>query len=58
MFAVQNPPLVPFILITVSADSGHNTATEIKYSIPLKGIKPKNRKINIIHSLPSNDGKY
>ena len=58
MFVLQNPPSVPSILITVLAKSGHNTATEIKYSIPLKGIKPENRKINIIRSLPSNDGKY
>ena len=58
MLVMQNPPSVPSILITVSADSGHNTATRIKYSIQLKGIKPENRKINIIRSLPSNDGKY
>ena len=58
MFGLQNPPSVPSILITVSADSGPNTATRIKYSVPLKGIKPENRKINIIRSLPSNDGMY
>ena len=58
MFCLQNPPSVPSILITVSADSEHNAATRIKYSVPLKGIKPENRKINIIRSLPSIDGKY
>ena len=58
MFGLQNPPSVPSILITVSADTGPNTATRIKYSVPLKRIKPENRKINIIRSLPSNDGKY
>ena len=58
MFGLQNPPSVPSILITVLADSGHNTATRIKYSVPwpLKGIKPENKKINVICSLHSNDG--
>ena len=54
MFGLQNPPSVPSILIIVLAKSGHNTATEV----PLKGIKPENKKINIIRSLPNNDGKY
>ena len=58
MFVLQNPPSVPSILITVSADSGHNTATRLRYSVTLTGIKPENRKINIIRSLLSNDGKY
>ena len=34
------------------------TATEIKYSVPLKGIKPNNRKTNIVCSLPSINGNY
>ena len=58
MFGLQNPPSVPSILITVLAKSGHITATEIKYSVPLKGIKPENKKINIIRSLPSSDSKF
>ena len=58
MFGLQNPPFVPSILITVSADSGYNITTRIKCSVPLKGIKPENRMINIIRSLPSNEGKY
>ena len=58
MFGLQNPPSVPSILVTVSAYSENNTGTRIKYSVPLKGIKPENKKINIIRSLPSSDSKY
>ena len=29
----------------MSADNGYNTATRIKYSILLKGIKPENRRL-------------
>ena len=57
MFSLQNPPSVHSILITVLAKCGHNTATRVKYSIPLKGIKPEKRKFIIIRSLPSCDGK-
>ena len=39
----------PSILFTVSAMHGPDTVAEIKYSIQLRGIKPK-RKINIIPS--------
>ena len=38
---LDNPPSVPSILITVLADSGHNTATTIKYSVPLKELNQK-----------------
>ena len=51
MFGSQNLPSCPSILITVSAIHGHDTVTRIKYSIPLRGIKPDNMKINIIRSL-------
>ena len=58
MFGLQNPPSVPSIVITVSADNGYNATTRIKCSVQFKGIKPENRMINITHSLPSNEGKY
>ena len=51
MFGFENPPSCPSILITVSARHGPDTVAEIKYGIPLRGIKPNNRKINIIRSL-------
>ena len=51
MFGSQNPPSYRSILITVSARHGPDRVDEIKYSIPLRGIKPDNMKINIIRSL-------
>ena len=54
MFGSEDPPSCPSILITVSAKHGPDTVTEIKYSIPLRGIKPNHRKINIIRSLGNN----
>ena len=58
MFGSQNPPSCPSILITVSAKHGPDTVDEIKYRIPLRGIKPDNMKINIIRSLDnSRSGK-
>ena len=47
MFGFENPPSCPSILITVSARHGPNTVTEIKYGIPIRGMKPNNRKVNI-----------
>ena len=58
MFGSQNPPSCASILIDVSANHGPDTVTRIKYSIPLKGIKPDNMKINIMRSLDnSRNGK-
>ena len=51
MFGSEDPPSCPSILITVSARHGTNTVDEIKYGIPLRGIKPDKTKINIIRSL-------
>ena len=51
MFGSNSPPNCPSILITVSARHGPDTMDEIKYGIPLRGIKPDNTKINIIRSL-------
>ena len=58
MFGSEDPPSCPSILITVSAKHETNTVTEIKYGIPLRGIKPDKTKINIIRSLSnSRNGK-
>ena len=51
MFGVQIPACVPSILITVSVDGGPNTVTRLNYCVPLRGIKPDNRKIYIVRSL-------
>ena len=48
MFGSNDPPSCPSILITVSAGHEPDTVDVIKYSVPLTGIKPHNRKINII----------
>ena len=58
MFGSEDPPSCASILITVSARHGTDTVTEIKYGIPLRGIKPNNMKIYIIRSLDnSRNGK-
>ena len=54
MFGSEDYPSCPSTLTTVSAKDGHDTMTEIKYGISLRGIKPNNRKINIIRSLGNN----
>ena len=51
MFASVDPPSYPSLMITVSAEDGPDTVTEINYSMPLKGINPNNKKIYIIRSL-------
>ena len=51
MFGVQIPARVPDILITVSVDVGPDTVTRLNYCVPLRGIKPDNRKIYIVRSL-------
>ena len=51
VFASVDPPSYPSLMITVSAEHGPDTVTEINYSIPLKGINPNNKKIYIIPSL-------
>ena len=56
-FGSEDPPSCSSILITVSAEQGSDTVTRIKYCVPLKGIKPDNRKIFIVRSLSSNDGE-
>ena len=59
MFGVQTPACVPSILITVSADDRDDTVTILYYCIPLRGIKPDNRKLYIVRSLDSRrNGKY
>ena len=51
-------PFCPSILITVTAEHGPDTVDEIKYGIPLRGIKPDNTKIYIIRSFGiSRNGK-
>ena len=51
MLGSEDPPSCASILITVSARHGPDTVDEIKYVIPLRGIKHGNKKINIIRSL-------
>ena len=57
IFGSEDPPSCTSILITVSAKHRSDTVIRIKYCIPLKGIKPHNRKIFIICSLSNNDGE-
>ena len=57
MFGSEDPPSYGSILITVSAEHRSDTVTRIKYCVPLRGIKPDNRKIYIVRSLNSNDGE-
>ena len=58
MFGSQNPPSCTFLLITVSAGHGPDTVDEIRYGILLRGIKPDNKKINVVRSLGnSRNGK-
>ena len=54
MFGSEDPPSCASILITVSAKHGPNTVDEIRYGIPLRGIKPDKAKINIIRYLGNN----
>ena len=56
-FGSEDPPSCASILITVSAEHRSDTVTRIKYYIPLRGIKPHNKKIFIVRSLSSNDGE-
>ena len=57
MLGSEDPPSYGSILITVSAEHRSDTVTRIKYCVPLRGIKPDNRKIYIVRSLNSNDGE-
>ena len=58
IFSSEDHPTCASVLITVSAKHEPDTVDEIKYSIPLRGIKPDNMKINIIRSLDnSRNGK-
>ena len=62
ILCLQNMTLTQDIYISSDAYSIRfvitTIATEIKYSVPLKGIKLENRKINITCSLLSIDGNY
>ena len=55
-FGAQNPPSVPSRLITISAEQGTNTVTQLKYCVPLRGINPDDIELYLIRSLE--DGKY
>ena len=59
MFGSEDPRSCASILITVSAKQEPDTVAGIKYCVPLKGIKPYNRKIYIVRSLGDNsNSKY
>ena len=55
-FGVQNPPSVPSRLITVSAEQGTDTVTQLKYCVPLRGVNPDDMELYLIRSLE--DGKH
>ena len=55
-FGVQSPPSVPSRLITISAEKGTNTVTQLKYCVSLRGVIPNDMELFLIRSLE--DGKY
>ena len=55
-YGAENPPSVPSILITITADDRPDTVTQLKYRVPLKGVIPDDMELYLIRSL--GDGKY
>ena len=55
-YGAENPPSVPSVLITITADSRPNTVTQLIYCVPLKGITPDDMELYLIRSLE--DSKY
>ena len=55
-YGAENPPSVPSVLITITADSRPNTVTQLIYCVPLKGITPDDMELYLIRSFE--DSKY
>ena len=55
-YVAENPPSVPSIPITITADDRPDTVTQLKYRVPLKGVVPDDMELYLIRSLA--DGKY
>ena len=55
-YGAENPPSVPSVLITITADDKSDTVRQLKYCVPLRGINPDDMELYLIRSL--GDGKY
>ena len=55
-YGAENPPSVPSILITITANDTPDPVTQLKYRVPLKGVIPDDMELYLIRSL--GDGKY
>ena len=55
-YGAENPPSVPSVLITITADDGPDTVRQLKYCVPLRGINPDDMELYLIRSL--GDSKY
>ena len=55
-YGAENPPSVPSILITITADDRADTVTQLNYRVPLRGVDPDDMELYLIRSL--GDGSY